>query len=158
MTTRILLLLVLGGLLGVPEATRADTDKPARVEVWGIRATKDGDQVSPELKGIAEKLKKQFKYTGFTLEKRKRDDVQFGKSFEMELVERYAVVVRPKERSDGKIKLEVVVTRRPEQPKAGEKPKQVLKVTVTVKSGTMLPVGGLPLGDGDALILAVRAR
>jgi len=146
------LLLLVMGLVG-PVYTWADDKKPVNVEVWVIRATTKNKEISKELKSLAETLKKQFKYTGFKLEKRIAKRVELGKSFKADLIGGYKLTLTAKARLSKRVQLQLAVSKR-----VGKKDKTVLNTTVTIKAGPLLPVGGLPLKGGDKLILAVRAR
>ena len=68
---RLLPLALTIGLLGTSAGLAQDKGdkKSTDIQVWAIRATTKNKDISPELKRIAEELKKQFKFTGFKLEK-----------------------------------------------------------------------------------------
>ena len=148
----ILFSLIVFGLV-VPVRASADDKKPVDIEIWVIRATTKNTEISKELRGIAATLKKQFKYTGFKLEKKARGRAAIGKTFKASLIGGYSATITPKVRLDKRIQLQVVVTK-----PADKGTKTVLKTTLTIKAGPLLPVGGLPLDGGDALIMAIRAR
>lgn len=153
------LLLFVVLMLGVcaPAGVRA-ADEGAELEVWAVRATKKNKDVSSELKDLARLLEKQFKYTGFKLEKKAAKRVDLGKAFQGDLLEDYQVSVTPQERSERRIKLEVVVTRKVKDKDGKPKAETVLKTTLTTQVGPFVPVGCGSLKDGDYLILLVRAR
>jgi len=136
-----------------PVAASAQPKQPADVQVWAIRATTRNSEISPELRDLAEALKKQFKYTGFKLEKRTGGRVALGQAYSTELLDGYKAAVTPKERTDAKIQLQVVVTRR-----EGDQDKPVCNMTYAVEIGSFLPVGCGSLAGGDYLIVAIRAR
>ena len=145
-------LVLILGLIGPAWATDS---KPADVEIWAIRATTKNSDVSPELRTLATALKKQFKYTGYKLEKKSSGRVALGKPFKAKLVGDYEATVTPKERKDGgkRIQLEVIVTKR-----EGKQTKTVSKSTVVNKAGPFLPYGCGSLDGDDYLLVAVRAR
>lgn len=134
--------------LGCAQAL-ADDKSPVNMEVWSIRATTKNSDISPELKGLANALKQQFKYTGFKLEKRSPGRAPLGKSFSATLIGGYQATVTPKSRAGKKIQLQVVVS------KGG---KAVINTTFTVEAGKLVALGAGPLDGGDYLISAVRAR
>jgi hypothetical protein len=149
----ILALVIPAGTLG--DDKDKDKDKAVELEIWAIRATTKNKEVSKELTEIADVLKKSFKFTGFKLEKKHSGKADMGKSFSAEVTGGYTVTVTPTERTekDKKITLKVVVTKG-----KGKDEKKPLNVTCTLEVGKLLPAGGLPLDDGDNLIVAVRAR
>jgi len=129
------LALVAACCAGVVRAAE-DKEPPVQVEVWAIRATMRNEKVADELKGIAKVLRKQFKYTGFTVARKTGKRVELGKELDAPLVDDYQATVKPLKRDDGKIQLELVVTKKlsdeegRKSPKA--KPKVVLKTTVRI--------------------------
>jgi hypothetical protein len=131
----------------------ADESAPALLEVWSIRATTSHEKVSPELRELAAALKKQFKYTGFTLAERDRGRAALGNEFKADLPQRYRVEITPKARADNRITLRIVVSR-----KRGDKYEKRVETTVTVKQNAFIPIGCGSLAGGDQLIIAVRAR
>lgn len=152
-----LLLGLLGLVLCAPAGAWA-ADEDTDLEVWAVRATKKNKDVSKELKDLARLLEKQFKYTGFKLEKKAAQRVGLGKAFRSDLLENYQVSVTPQERSERRVKLEVVVARKVKDKDGKEKAETVLKTTLTTQAGPFVPVGCGSLANGDYLILLVRAR
>lgn len=124
-------------------------DKSVDLQVWVIRATTKNKDISPELKGIADKLKQQFKYTGFKLERKAAGRADLGKTFTADLIGGYSLKLTPKKRDGKKIQLQVEVAK-------GKDPK--LNATVTLPAGEFQLFGGWPLDGGDALIIGVSAR
>lgn len=151
-----MLLAILLGLLA-PACVAAADKRPVEVEVWTIRATTKNAEISEELRGLARVLKKQFKYTGFKIEKKADRRVELGKAWKLDLIGDYLLSVTPKTRSDSRIQLELAVRKRLVE-KGKKKEKTVLKTTLTLKSGPLMPLGCGPLEDGDYLITAIRAR
>lgn len=149
--------LVTLGLAAVVLASAAPAlaqDRPVQIEVWSIQATTKHDKIAPELKEIAESLKRQFKYTGFTLADRDRGGAKPNETYKAGLPHNYSVSITPKSREDGgRIKMQVVVTK-----KDGDKEKTELNTTVTVREGPFSLYGGWSLPGGDALIIAIRVR
>jgi len=125
--------------------------KTAEVQVWAIRATTRNAEISPELRPIADKLKSQFKYTGFKLEKREKGTTETGRALSVALVGGYSAAVTPKSVDEQRVQLQIQVR------KSGEdKPR--LDATLTINAGEFQLSGGWDLGEGDALIVAVAAR
>lgn len=157
-------LLAAGGGLAQDKGKEKDKDKDkdrkdaAEIEVWSIRATTKNKDISPELKELAEVLKKQFKFTGFKLEKKASGKPETGKSFDSASIGTYKVSVTLSERKDKNITLKVLVKQVEKDKDGKEKEKNVLDTTVKVEAGKSVPFGGLALEGGDSLILAIRAR
>ncbi len=131
-------------------AAAADT---AAVQVWAIRATKRNSDISPELKDMADALKKDFKYTGYKLEKKTGGSVDVGKSLKKELIGDYLVTVEPSEKSEDKVTLKLTVLE-----KKDGKEKRRFSTTLKLTKGKAQLVGRWDLDNGDVLILAVSAK
>ena len=147
LTAMILALMIASGLVAAtslaadPVADPKDVD----VQVLVIRATTKNKEISPELKELADKLRKQFKYTGFKLEKRDTGRAQLGSAYKTALIGGYEAAITP-QRVDGKrLTLQVRVLKKNE-----EKPK--LDMSVTIPAGEFQITGGWELDAGDALI------
>ena len=127
------------------------------VSVWAIRATKSNNEVSPELKPIVKELRKQGKYTGFKLERKKTGEVNEGKTFTADLIAGFKAKVTPVERKDRRIKLKIEITRRQDKDK---KETQLLNTAVTLSRSKFHLQGGWKIDpkSGDVLIVAVSAR
>ena len=149
MSRCLVLLMFLCVALAWPAAATAADAKKVDVEVWTIRATTRNTDISPELRSLAQALKTQFKYTGFKLEKKAREQVAIGKAYKTTLLDDYKVTVTPKERLEKKVKLQVTFSK---------KDKSVLNTTYTIGEGQFQLFGGWKIDNGDALIVAVRAR
>ena len=144
---------LVAGVLAVSAATAAASaaDK-VRVQILAIRATTANTKISPELKSLASKLKKDFKYTGYTLEKKTGGTIEIGKSKSYSLVGVYSAVVQPTAKgSKIKIKFEL-------REKKGKTSKKKLSTTLSLKPGKSQILGRWSLGKGDVLILAVSAK
>ena len=150
---RAILMLLIVGLVSPAWALADDDKKPVDLEIWAIHATTKNKDVAPELRDIAKKLQEQFKYTGFKLDKKHRGRAELNKSFSADLGDGYKATITPKSRSEKRIQLQVVVTR-----KVDKETKTVLKSTVTVDSGPFQPFGCGSMTSGDYLVIAVRAR
>jgi hypothetical protein len=135
-----------------PVWTLAD-DQPIDLEIWTIRATTKDDTISKELKEIAERLKKDFKYKGFKLEKKSPGRVALNKSFSTDLIGGYKATVTPTSRTDKEIQLKIEITQ-----KVRKEEKKRYSGSPKFELGKLLPIGGFDLDDGDKLIVAVRAR
>lgn len=135
----------------VPTGQADEKKETTELQVWAIRATTKNKEISPELKSIASTLKKQFKYTGFKLERQVTGSAKTDKTFSANLIGGYSVKIVPK-RNDGKrVQLQVRLY------KAGDKSPKI-NATITLNAGKFQLFGGPSLGDDDALILAVSAR
>lgn len=139
--------LVLALVCGAAQA--GDERKTADIQVWAIRATTKNTEISPELKGLAEKLKQQFKYTGFKLEKRSGGKTDVGKTFTATLLGEYSAKVTLRKHDGKRVELQIEVLK-------DKSP--ALKTTVTLPVGESQLMGGWKLNDTDALIAAVAAR
>ncbi len=125
------------------------------ISVWAIRATKSNTQVSPELKPIAQELKKRFKYTGFKLERKKSGRAGEGKTLSTDLIAGFKAKVTPLERKGSRVKLKIEVTKR-----EGGKDKRLAGTTFTITRGRFQLLGGWRIDpkSEDVLIVAVSAR
>ncbi len=132
-------------------ATASAADK-VKVKIWAIRATKSGSKISSELKSLASKLKKDFKYTGYTLAKNTGGSIELKKSKRFSLTGPYSVVVTPIEKG-AKMKLKLVLYQ-----KVSGKNKKKLSTTIKISPGKFQLLGRWSLGKGDVLILAVSAK
>ena len=138
-------------IIGAATAAASAADK-VRVQILAIRATTSNTKISPELKSLASKLKKDFKYTGYTLEKKTGGTIEIGKSKSYSLVGPYSAVVQPTAKgSKIKIKFEL-------REKKGKTSKKKLSTTLSLKPGKSQILGRWSLGKGDVLILAVSAK
>ncbi len=144
---------LVAGVLAVSAATAvASAADKVRVQILAIRATTSNTKISPELKSLASKLKKDFKYTGYTLEKKTGGTIEVGKSKSYSLVGRYSAVVQATAKgSKIKIKFEL-------REKSGKTSKTKLSTTLSLKPGKSQILGRWSLGKGDVLILAVSAK
>ncbi len=143
----LLLLIALGGL-GAATAAAGD-DKACEVNVLVIRATKGSDKVSPELKSIESKLRKQFpQYKGFKLEGRRRGSVKLGQTLSAPLVENYRARVTPLEKDRKRVRLRVEFLRGDDR---------IANTTLALEPGRYaLQSIGLP-GE-DALVVGVSGE
>ncbi len=123
--------------------------KSADIQVWAIRATTKNKDISPELRDLADKLKKDFKFTGFKLEQKASGSAALGKAYSTALPGGYQANVTPKTNDGKKVQFQVEVLK-------GKDRK--LNTTVTVKSGQFQLFGGMALDGGDQLIVAVSAK
>jgi hypothetical protein len=141
--------LLIGQAATVGWAQSGKERSSADIRIWAIRATTRNNEISPELRGIADKLKKQFKYTGFKLERRVTGEVQLGRVFEADLIGGYEAKVTLKKHDGERITLQVQVLR-------NDKPVLDATISLPVKGSQL--IGGWSVGDGEALIVAVSAR
>jgi hypothetical protein len=131
----------------------AQSAKPVEMRILAIRATTKDNKIDPELKSIAAKLKKQFKYTGFRVIAKKNGKATVGASFSTALTGGYKVKITPKSRTGKRVRLTIEVTKR-----EGNKDKRKLNTTVEFDAGKFQLQGGWKLSGGDVLIMAVSAR
>lgn len=149
---------LLGILTAAPSALAQSKD--VEIQVLAIRATTSNSDISPELKELAEQLKKGTKFTGFKVEKKASGKAALASSYSADLISDYKVVITPTKFAGEKIQVKTVVLRS-EIPK-GEKTKkdtEKTSITITAERGKMfLPASGLKLDGDDMLIVAVAAR
>jgi len=131
--------------VGQQKPERKSTD----IQVWAIRATTKNKEISKELRELADKLKRDFKFTGFKLEQRASGSAAIGKAYSTSLTGGYQANVTPKSNDGKQVKLQVEVLK-------GKDSK--LNTTVTVKAGQFQLLGGMSLDGGDQLIVAVSAK
>lgn len=124
-------------------------DGPVPIEVLAIRATTNDTVISPELRDLAKKLRSQFKFTGYKLEKRAALRAAVGQAANSALVGGYAIEVTPKSNDGKRVELQIRIL----QGKRGK-----LNTTVTVNARCHQFIGGMNLGDGDELIVGVSAQ
>jgi len=127
----------------------SEDDQAVTLDVWSIRATTKNRDVSPELKELAQALRKQFKFTGFKLEKKASDRRQIDEALSTDLIGGYKATLTPKKREKNSVQLRIDVKKAD---------KNVLATTITGELNRFVPVGVGPLEDSDYLIVATRAR
>lgn len=97
-----------------PKSSDRDNSKEARpyeAQVLVIRATQRNEAISPELKSIAAALKKDFKFTGFTLEKRVETTVADRQRRAVNLVGDLKLWIEPRERKGEQITVDLEIVR-----------------------------------------------
>jgi hypothetical protein len=127
----------------------SEEDQAVTLDVWSIRATTRNRDVSPELKELAQVLRKQFKFTGFKLEKKVSDHRKIDEALSTDLIGGYQATFTPKKREKNSVQLRIEVKKAD---------KNVLTTTITGELNRFVPVGVGPLEDSDYLIVATRAR
>ncbi len=145
----LLLLVGVGGLAVAGDRLQEPKKDSFQLDVWTIRATTKNADISPELKDLAEMLKKQFKYTGFKLEKKASGKADRNQTWSVELIEAYTAKVTPKGRDKNKVQLNVEIL---------QKDKSKLNSTYTAEAEKFLAIGGYALSGGDSLLVALRAK
>jgi hypothetical protein len=153
LSTPLTLLLVLAMVMPAAFAEGADGGSSVAIQVWVIRATKSNDEISKELKPLAEKLKRQLKYTGFKLEKKASGEAKIGSAYSTPLLEKYSARVTPKKIEGKRVQLRVQVFE-----KKKDRNEERFEVTITTTRGEFQLFGGWPLANKDALIIAVSGR
>lgn len=151
-----LILATLGLVLLAPvgEPVQAqDKARTVQLQVWAIRATTRNKEISPELKSIAELLKKHAKYTGFKLEARRSGSAELEQKFSAPLVGPYHVEITPKSHDGKRVQFQLTLLRVEDKKKT-----PVLNTTVTLNEGKFQLIAGPELDQGDVLIIAVSAR
>jgi hypothetical protein len=123
--------------------------KSAEIQVWSIRATTKNKEISPELRELAEKLKKEFKFTGFKLEEKASGSASIDETYSTKLPGGYQANVMPKSIEGKKVQLAIEILK-------GKDSK--VKSKVTIAAGQFQLFGGLSLDHGDQLIVAVSAK
>lgn len=131
---------------GAALAAGQEERQTATIQVMAIRATTKNNDISPELRGIADALKRQFKFTGFKLERRASGSAKIGEAYSTPLTGDYTAKITPT-KNDGKR-----ITMRIEVMQGSERR---LNTTVTVDARRYQLSGGFSLGGGDELIVAV---
>ena len=151
MLARTLLLTAIGLLAfgqAAPAARADDKGSKVQFQVLGIRATKKNSEVSPELKRLAELLKKRYKFTGFTLVKRASESVGFNDTMTVSMVDGCTVKITPQSRKEKQVRMVVEIQK-------GRK--KVLRITATGEAGRT-QFYAADLDNGDALIIAITPR
>lgn len=120
------------------------------VRVWTIRATRSNTDISPELKTLAEKLKRQFNYTGYKLVSRDSKAVAIGAEARFALLDPYLAAVTPVEVKDKGVTLRVRLIE-----KSGSSEVVRLNTSFTIQRGLFQLCGGLKLDGDDVLIVAL---
>ncbi|MBP7745345.1 MAG: hypothetical protein KA383_04380 [Phycisphaerae bacterium] len=142
-----LMVVYAGALLAA--AQPKDPPKTVDLQVWSIRATTKNKDISPELREIADKLKRESKFTGFKLEQRAAGTTKVGEAYATALPGSYKAKVTPQKADDKRVTLAVEVLK-------GDK--QQVNATVTIKARQFQLFGGLSLDGDDQLIVAVSGK
>jgi len=145
--------LVLVAVLGFTGSARAEDEAKVTVQIWTIRATRAGQEVSPQLKPLVKALQTSFKFSGYTLVKAETRDVPLKKSTASSLTGPFKIKVSPTEKAEGKITLQVEVTER-----QGDRDVPKLNTVVSLKPERFQLFGGWKLEKDDVLIVAVSAK
>lgn len=167
----------MGAVLAVLIAgSAAAQDRKLDVQVMSIRATNANKDVSPELKNLADELRKQTSLTGFSLEKRCEEKAGKADPAECDVGRGYSVKVTPVDSKDGRVTLQVKISRKAKGKADGEKKgdkksdkgdekdgdakdKTVVDTKVTLDAGkSQLWAFAHPGGGGDKFIIAVSAK
>ena len=149
-TTRVALATLVSMLLGAGGAQAAD----AKLDVWVIQATASNAAIDPELRAIANQLKKQFKFTGYKLVK-KLEATATPAGTSTALPHKYTLALKHLGVQGDQHKLEVKVL----QQSGGKQVTRVGPVVLAAKRGQAALVGGLRLPSGDdRLVLALRVK
>jgi hypothetical protein len=138
-----------------PKDKPKEKDKtPVQIQVLAIRATTKSKDISPELKPIADALKKQYlKFTGFKLEKKVDGSAKLDEAFTAELLAGYEAKITPKNREGKRIQFQYELLK-----SQGEKKESLETTTATIDAGKFQLWGGRALDGGDVLIVAVSVR
>ncbi|MBK8913740.1 MAG: hypothetical protein IPM64_03900 [Phycisphaerales bacterium] len=143
---------VLSGAARPPAQTAAQEGAKAEVQLLVIRATDKNDTVDPELREIADMLKKQYRLTGFKLETKVVKSVALNTAVTA-THKNYTASVTPTKREERKVELVVSVTRR-----EGDKDRVLIDKSKTHSTqGKLALYGGFRDGD-DTLIFAAGAK
>ncbi|HUU11774.1 MAG TPA: hypothetical protein VM431_14710 [Phycisphaerae bacterium] len=132
-------------------ARAAMPEEAISVTFLGIRATKEtSEHVDPALRPIADELRRS-KYNCFRLAINDTRSVALGRTWELPLVEDYAVRIQPNKETDESVQL-VLSWIHYEKGKDGKrKPRALLKVPMTLRKGKYLLSGGWKLKEGGLM-------
>lgn len=112
------------------------------------------NNISPELTGLARKLRKQgFKFKGLKLEERETKSTDMGKAKIIDLPNDYVVGIRPVKRQGKRIRIHVKIA---VEVKGKRKTKHDSELTMDCRAFQCW--GGWELDNGDTFIIAVRAK
>ena len=132
---------------------RADDGPKSELEIRAIRATMKNNFVSPELRAMVKKLRDEFRFSGYKVEKKTDCEKEPGESCDANLIDDFEIEIRVLKRfatrEGQKVRLQIRVTE-------DNKPK--LNTTIEMGVGRTQLIGGWNLSDGDKLIVAVTAR
>jgi len=149
-------LLVISGLPSQAEVPVGGS-KQVTVTVLAIQATEGPGRIDPQLKGLADKLKKAVPFESFRLLSRQSRRGPLGRKQVFALPEKMELVVTPLEERDGAIRLSVLLLRpRPNAPPTARK-QTVLNMNVTLPRKQGFPIAGPALKEG-VLVLVVSAE
>jgi len=129
------LLLAAGPALAGPPA--------ARIEVWVIHASRQGDEVDPRLAPLKRQLKG-FSFSAYQLIERRIESVPAGAALEMALPGERTLKITPEGHEEGRRRVRLEIP-------------GLVNTTYLVDQGGTLIVGG-PKHQGGNLILAVALR
>ncbi|QOJ15446.1 MAG: hypothetical protein HRU75_12715 [Planctomycetia bacterium] len=140
------------GAARLPVRSAMQEGGQAEVQLLVIRATDKNDKVDPELREIADMLKKQYRLTGFKLESKVVKSVGLNTAVTA-THKNYTASVTPTKREERKVELVVSVTRR-----EGDKDRTLIDKSKTHSTqGKLALYGGFRDGD-DTLIIAAGAK
>jgi hypothetical protein len=151
-TLCLIALITLFGFLAPPQTALA-AEETVQLQVLTIRATKSNNEISPQLKPLAEALKKSFKFTGYKLLKTDSRKAAFNRTLAISLAGPYKARIRPLARKDNRIQLKVEVFERKNNKDIGK-----LSTTISLAAGKSQLFGGWKLDGQDVLIIAVSAK
>lgn len=135
--------LIVTGWMTQAAVAASDT---AEIKILVVRATKSNSDISPELRPLANSLKKQFNFTGFKLEKTQSKSMKAGDTWTTSLIGSFEATVKLTKAEEKSVGLEVVVK------KSG---KEQLDVPMTIARGKSSLIGGWKVEGEDVLILAI---
>jgi len=158
-TTRVLGLMFVVLVAQVVVLRPAEAAEKAKITVLSIEATKSDDGkgvIDRGLKALAEQLKKAVPYDSFHLLSQKSQSGAYGEKQTFKLPEKMELLVTPTEKTDGSIRLTVLLYG--PDPKSGKKKQILPKLSVTVQRKKGIPIAGPKLKDGGVLVIVVSAE
>lgn len=131
-------------------ATPANAEDKTDVQILVIRATNSNTEISPELKSLADSLKKQFKFTGYKVEKKLSHEMKPGETWKTDLAGGFKAELTLKSAKEKEISVDVTVL-----DKKGEKK---VNSPFSIARGKSSLIGGPKLDGDDVLILAISGK
>lgn len=150
-----LLALAIAAFAAVPSTARAD-DKKANfdVAILAIRATSANSDISPELKPVAEQLRKKYKFTGYKVERQATAKTAANQEVSKPLPADYTAKVTPMDGDAKSVDLKVEIWR-----KVNGKDELRVNTKIKAERGKYSFLGGWKFDGGDdVMIIAISAK
>lgn len=151
---RLVLLATLASLATTSSAL-AQGKAAFNVAILAIRASSDNAEVSPELKPIADQLRKKYKFTGYRLERQATERVAANQDVSKPLPADYTAKVTPLAGDEKSVELKVEIWR-----KVAGKDELRVNTKIKVDRGKYAFLGGWKFEENgeDVLIVAISAK